>query len=76
MARSSRDVGQEPLALSVDDCRVRVQTGEPTLFVDARRAADWAVAPDKIIGACRLDPDQKILALPGGKEQTIVVYCA
>ncbi len=76
MARSSRNIGQEPLSLSVDDCRVRVQTGEPTLFVDARRAEDWVASPDQVFGAWRLDLDLPILALPGGQEQTIAVYCA
>ena len=32
------DVLQEQLSVSVDDCRIRLQTGEPIIFVDARRA--------------------------------------
>jgi hypothetical protein len=76
MARPSRDIGHLSLTLSVDECRVRLQTGEATLFVDARRAADWEASADKVVGAWRVDPDLPLLALPCGKEQTIAVYCA
>ena len=53
MTQTSRQVQQEPLTVSVDDCRIRVQTGEPIIFVDVRRGRRTGLpAPRRSPGPC------------------------
>ena len=54
MTQTSRQVQQEPLTVSVDDCRIRVQTGEPIIFVDARGRRTGLPAPRRSPGPCAL----------------------
>jgi hypothetical protein len=76
MARKGTGTRREQLAVSVDSCRVRLQTGEEILFVDARKPEDWAASERKIAGAIRLLPGQCPAPLPCPKHNYLVVYCA
>jgi hypothetical protein len=76
MARKSRGIRREQRTVGVDDCRVRLQTGQATVFVDARKAEDHARSPVRIAGSVRLSPDDRILNPPCHKHNYIVVYCA
>jgi hypothetical protein len=68
MARTAQDA----LRVGVDVCRVRLQTGEPIVFVDARKDASGF----RIAGSVRLAPDAEPVNLPCHKTNFIVVYCA
>jgi hypothetical protein len=65
----------KPLTIGVDECRVRWQTAEPPLVIDARKASDWEASPVQIQHSLRLDPVQlpKEFAQPKGR--FIMVYC-
>ena len=65
----------KPLRISVDDCRIRWQTGEPPLVLDARLPADWKANPLQIQHALRLDPEQLPREFGGPKGRFILVYC-
>ncbi len=73
MTRTFRDVFQDALSVSVDECRIRVQTGEQITFVDARKAEDWAAARQKIAGAIRVLPGEGVVRPPCHKQNYIVV---
>lgn len=74
MARKSKGVATKPLLVSVDACRVRVQTGEPILFMDARKTEHRAASGLQIAGSLRLPPEV-IPSPPCHKHNFIVVYC-
>jgi hypothetical protein len=76
MARASKAAQKGRLAIAVADCRVRLQTGEPIVFVDARRQEDWVASKVKIAGALRLPSERGAPCLPCPKHNYIVVYCA
>jgi len=76
MARTSRNTGQQALSVDVDRCRMRLQTGEPIVFVDARKLEDWASSTVQIPGAIRSLPDTPAIQPPCHKHNYIVVYCA
>jgi hypothetical protein len=64
------------MTVDVDTCRVRLQTGKATFFVDVRRQADWAASALQVAGAIKLSPDTAPVRLPCHKHNYIVVYCA
>jgi hypothetical protein len=68
MARATEDVKQEPLSVRVDDCRVRIQTGESITFLDARKSEDRSASGLQITGTVPHPPDHK--------HNYLVVYCA
>lgn len=76
MARKPKQARRETLSVSVDECRVRVQTGEPTVFIDARKAEDRAASKTRIAGAIQLSTFDRALQPPCHKHNFIVVYCA
>ncbi len=76
MARKGIQTRREQLTIGVDPCRVRLQTGEEILFVDARKPEDWVTSEHKITGAIRLLPGQCPAPLPCPKHNYLVVYCA
>jgi hypothetical protein len=76
MAKKSTKTHRTQLAVDVDACRVRVQTGKAVFFVDARRPEDWAASELKISGAVRLVSESNPVHLPCPKHFYIVVYCA
>jgi hypothetical protein len=65
----------KPLTISVDECRVRWQTAEPPLVIDARKASDWEASPVQIQHSLRLDPEQLPKEFAGPKGRFIMVYC-
>jgi hypothetical protein len=73
---SRKEVRRSSLRVTVDACRVRVQTGEPTVFIDARKAEDRAASTSQIAGSIRLLADDPLLRPPCQKRNYIVVYCA
>jgi hypothetical protein len=75
MGRTTK-VQKERLVVAVDVCRVRLQTGRPVVFVDARKPDDWRAKQLKITGAVRLKRDADSHCLPYTKHDYIVVYCA
>ena len=73
MARKTKEACPETLSVSVDECRARVQTGEATVFIDARKAEDWDAKSAQIAGSIRVS----IEPLPPRHQRNyIVVYCA
>lgn len=76
MRRRSKPVQKEQLTVSVDDCRVRLQTGKPIVFLDARRREDCCASMVRIIGALRLKTKWGAPRVPCPKHNYIVVYCA
>jgi rhodanese-related sulfurtransferase len=76
MARAGKELQQETLFVGVDACRIRVQPGEPIVFVDARKQEDWAASTLQIAGALRLSNEQKPVHLPSPKHNYLVIYCA
>jgi hypothetical protein len=76
MAKKSPKTHRKQLAVDVDACRVRLQTGKPVIFVDARRPEDWAAGELKITGAVRLAAESTPVHLPCPKHCYMVVYCA
>jgi len=74
MARRSKGIAKKALFVSVDICRVRLQTGEPIVFVDGRKAEDQAASGIQIAGSIPWRPEA-IPALPSHKHNYIVVYC-
>ena len=76
MARNTYQARKSGWTVGVDDCRVRLQTGKPVLFVDVRKPEDWARSQFKIAGAVRLLPEQCPAKLLSHKNNYIVVYCA
>jgi len=65
----------QPLTIGVDECRVRWQTAEPPLVIDARKASDWEASPVQIQHSFRLDPEQLPMEFAGPKGRFIMVYC-
>jgi hypothetical protein len=76
MARQSKRLRKDQLWVSVDACRIRVQTGEPIVFVDARKDKDRAASTTQIAGSIRLPADKGSIRPPCHKNNYIVVYCA
>jgi hypothetical protein len=75
MAGKPRQTRRDTLSVSVDDCRVRVQTGEETIFIDAREAEDRTGSGFQIVGSVRLATDDRLTQPPSHKHNYIVVYC-
>jgi hypothetical protein len=75
MARRARKVQQDVWSVSVDECRVRVQTGEQIAFVDARQAEDRLASGLQIAGSLSLTADQQTIRPPCPKHHYIVVAC-
>jgi hypothetical protein len=63
------------LTITVDECRVRWQTGAPLAVVDSRRPDDWAASAVQIQHAHRLDPERLPAEFTGPKGRAILVYC-
>jgi hypothetical protein len=76
MARTPKGTRRETLSVRVDECRVRVQTGEQTIFIDARKAEDRATSNARVVGSLRLLADDRGLRPPCHKRNFLVVYCA
>lgn len=76
MPRKSSQARPKPLVVDVNDCRIRLHTGEPVVFVDARRTDHWEAAEQKISEAVRLGPGDGPAYLACPKRCYIVVYCA
>jgi hypothetical protein len=76
MARNHREVRRDLLAVRVAACRVRLQTGEPTVFLDARKEADWTASALRIAGALRAGPEDRTFRPPCHQRNYLVVYCA
>lgn len=75
MARKPKEARRDTLSVTVDKCRIRVQTCEPTIFIDARKAEDRAAGDAQVAGSIRL-PDDRAAQPPCHKRNYIVVYCA
>jgi hypothetical protein len=65
----------KPLTISADECRIRWQTAELPLVIDARKAADWEASPIQIQHSLRLDVDKLPKEFAGPKGPFILVYC-
>ena len=76
MARKPREARRTTLSVSVDECRVRVQTGEATLFIDARKEEDRTSSTVQVAGSIRLPTDDRAFQPPCHKRNYLVVYCA
>jgi hypothetical protein len=76
MAQQRKEVRRNALSMSVDECRVRVQTGQATVFVDARKAEDRAASDLQIVGSIRFSLDDRACQPPLHQRSYIVVYCA
>ncbi len=76
MARKPKIVCRDTLSVSVDVCRVRMQTGEPVVFLDVRQDEDRAASPIQIAGSLRIVGDDRAFHPPCHKHNYIVVYCA
>ena len=63
-------------SVSVDACRVRLQTGAATVFIDARTAEDRAASRVQITGSIRIHSDGRAFRPPCHKRNYVVVYCA
>jgi hypothetical protein len=63
-------------SVSVDACRVRLQTGAATAFIDARTAEDQAASRVRITGSIRIPSDGRTFRPPYHKRNYMVVYCA
>jgi hypothetical protein len=75
MAGKPRETRRDTLTVSVDECRVRVQTGEETVFIDAREADDRARSGVQVVGSIRHSTDDRLAHPPCHKHNYIVVYC-
>jgi rhodanese-related sulfurtransferase len=54
----------------------RLRSGEPIVFVDARREIEWRNADERLPGAVRLAPEGSDETLPIiRRSQTAIVYC-
>ncbi len=76
MARKPKEARRETLSVSVDACRVRMQTGEAVVFLDVRKDEDRAASPSQIAGSLRLAAADGAAQPPCPKHNYIVVYCA
>lgn len=63
------------LTITVDECRVRWQTGAPLVVVDARRPDDWTASAVQIQHAHRLDPERLPAEFTAPKGRALLVYC-
>jgi len=66
----------EPLRISVDEVKKRLDRGEPILFIDTRSPGAWEDSNSKIPGALRIhyaDLEQHLAELP--HDQITVTYC-
>ena len=66
----------EPIRISVDEVKKRLDRGEPMLFIDTRSPGAWADSNSKIPGALRIhysDLEQHLGELP--RDGIIVTYC-
>ena len=62
--------------ISTDELKSRLGDAELTVL-DVRTGWDWNQAPEKIVGAVRVDP-QSVQEWAGNypKDRTLVLYCA
>jgi rhodanese-related sulfurtransferase len=62
--------------VTVDEVRMRLDRGEPLVFVDARSAESWSKAQSQIPGSVRVPPDEvagHVDGVPRGR--AVVTYC-
>jgi hypothetical protein len=76
MARKPKVARRDTLSVSVTTCRVRMQTGEPIVFLDVRKDEDRAANPSQIAGSLRIVGDDRAFQPPCHQHNYIVVYCA
>jgi hypothetical protein len=76
MGRKHTEVRGDLFWVSVDACRVRVQTGEPIVFIDARKDRHRAAGQSQIAGSIRMPAGDRTFRPPCHKRNYIVVYCA
>ena len=76
MAREPKVARRDTLSVSVAACRVRMQTGEPVVFLDVRKDEDWVASPIQIAGSLRIVGNDRAFLPPCHKHNYIVVYCA
>ena len=77
MARNPKVARPDTLSVSVDTCRVRMQTGEPIVFFDVRKDEDRTANPSQIAGSLRIAGHDRVFQmLPCHQHNYIVVYCA
>jgi hypothetical protein len=76
MTRKSKVARQDTISVSIDNCRVRMQTGEPTVYLDVRKDEDRAANPSQIVGSLRIASNDRTLQPPCHQHNYVVVYCA
>lgn len=76
MARNPKVARRDTLSVSIATCRVRMQTGEPIVFLDVRKDEDRAANPHQIAGSFRIVRDGRAIRPPCHKHNYLVVYCA
>ena len=75
MAHQRKESRRDTLTVSVDECRVRLQTGQATFFIDARKEADRAASNLQIAGSIRFAFDDRRWRPPCHQRNYVVVYC-
>ncbi len=66
----------DPIRITLDEVKQRLDKGEPIFFVDTRNPVAWGQSDVKIKGAIRIplsELTQHLAELP--RDRTIVTYC-
>lgn len=76
--RAEKPGAVEATRITADDVLTRLARGEPLVFVDARREAEWHRSDEKLPGAYRVPPDaldqaDTLPMIPRGRG--IITYC-
>ena len=66
----------EPVRITIDELKKKLDGGEPVLFIDTRNPHDWGEADVKVPGARRIhfsELENHLDELP--RDRLIVTYC-
>jgi rhodanese-related sulfurtransferase len=66
----------ETQRITIDEVKMRLDNGEPALFIDTRNPHDWGESDVKLPGALRIhfsELEQHLSELP--RDRLIVTYC-